>query len=310
MVNDMSRTRKLFDILFLITSLLLLYLFITNYNTIVNKIDRWIDKLSGLEVIIPIEQTKNVRNYNYISLKETDNFEPKNIEEIKAIYYTVLNKGWDEFTFYCRKDYETCLDDVRSVADDSAYVSMLNNYVSPYNSFDKYNTLVLQEKEIYLSIDKTYSQEQIEYLNNHFNKIINDYKIDKNNIKKEDIRKLHQYLIDNITYDVDFDEEKDKISSTAYGAITNKTAICGGYTDAFAIIMDILNIPNFKISSKEHIWNVIYFNNEWLHVDVTWDDDEINKNNNNNFFMINTENLLKKDTKQHNFDKTIYKELK
>ena len=41
--------------------------------------------------------------------------------------------------------------------------------------------------------------------------------------------------------------------------------------------MDILNIPNFKVSSKEHIWNVIYYNNAWYHIDVTWDDDEINK---------------------------------
>lgn len=116
-------------------------------------------------------------------------------------------------------------------------------------------------------------------------------------------------MINNITYDDDYTKTQDENSTTAYGAITTKKSICGGYTDAFAIAMDILNIPNFKVSSKEHIWNAIYYNNTWYHIDVTWDDDEINKNNNTNFFMINTDTLLKKDKKDHDFNIAFYKEL-
>ena len=233
----------------------------------------------------------------------------KNIDDIKAIYYTVLNEGWDEFTFYCRSEYEGCANDVRTVADDSEYVSLINNYVSPFNSYKKYNTLVTGDKEIYLSIDKTYTKEQTEYLTNYFNNLIDSLKIDRKNITKENIKSIHHYLINNITYDDDYTKTQDENSTTAYGAITTKKSICGGYTDAFAIAMDILNIPNFKVSSKEHIWNAIYYNNTWYHIDVTWDDDEINKNNNTNFFMINTDTLLKKDKKDHDFNIAFYKEL-
>ena len=71
-----------------------------------------------------------------------------------------------------------------------------------------------------------------------------------------------------------------------------------------------MNVPNFKVNSEEHEWNVVYFNNKWSHIDVTWDDDEVNKNNNRNFFMITTNDLLKKDKKEHNFDQSLYLELK
>lgn len=305
----MSRTKKLVNILFSIISIFVFYLLITNQELVTNKVNRFIDKVSGYEVVIPKEQTKNKRNYSYKMFKETTDFEPKNIEDIKTIYYTVLNEGWDDFTFYCRSEYEGCADDVRKVADDSEYVSLINNYVSPFNSYKKYNTLVTGDKEVYLSIDKVYTKEQTEYLVNYFNNLINKLGINKNNVSKNSIKKIHDYLISNITYDDDYTKTQNESSTTAYGAITSKKAICGGYTDAFSIAMDILNIPNFKVSSAEHIWNVIYFNNSWYHVDVTWDDDEINKNNTTNFFMISTDTLLKKDKKDHNFNISIYKEL-
>ena len=305
----MSRTKKLVNILFSLITLFVFYLLINNQDIVINKVNRFIDKVNGYEVVIPKEQTKNKRNYHYKAFKETENFEPKNINDIKTIYYTVLNEGWDDFTFYCRSEYKNCADDVRKVADDSEYVSLINNYVSPFNSYKKYNTLVTGNKEVYLSIDKVYTEEQTEYLLNYFNNVISNLKINKNNITKEDIRKIHHYLLNYISYDDDYIKTNNEGSTTAYGAITTNKAICGGYTDAFSIAMDILNIPNFKVSSEEHIWNAIYFNNSWYHVDVTWDDDEVNKNNINNFFMINTDSLLKKDKKDHNFNISLYKEL-
>ncbi|UKI58189.1 MAG: hypothetical protein L6V81_01725 [Clostridium sp.] len=42
-------------------------------------------------------------------------------------------------------------------------------------------------------------------------------------------------------------------------------------------MLDKLHIPNFKVTSSEHVWNVVYYNGKWTHIDATWDDDEINK---------------------------------
>ena len=65
------------------------------------------------------------------------NFRPNSIEDIKDIYYTVLNNGWIDFTFYCPKSYTNCVEDVRKIANNNEYITKLNGYVSPFNSYKK-----------------------------------------------------------------------------------------------------------------------------------------------------------------------------
>ena len=38
------------------------------------------------------------------------------------------------------------------------------------------------------------------------------------------------------------------------------------------IILDKMGVLNIRISNNKHIWNLVYLNNEWLHLDLTWDD--------------------------------------
>ena len=128
---------------------------------------------------------------------------------------------------------------------------------------------------------------------------------------KNDIKKIHDYIIKNTTYDDEYEQSNEITESNkATGALIHKKALCSGYSDAFALFMDKINIPNFEVTSEEHEWNAIYFNNKWYHVDTTWDDDETNKYNTSNFFLINTNELLLKDKKEHNFDKEIFLEFK
>ena len=74
--------------------------------------------------------------------------------------------------------------------------------------------------------------------------------------------------------------------------------------------MDRLNVKNIKLPSENHIWNYVYFKNKWYHIDLTWDDDEVNKNNTSNFFMIDTKKLFELDKEKHNFNKEFFIETK
>ena len=69
----------------------------------------------------------------------------------------------------------------------------------------------------------------------------------------------------------------------------------------------MLNIPNLKISSANHVWNLVYLDNNWLHLDLTWDDIENNRYR-DNYFLITKEKLLSLDTKEHNFDNSFFVE--
>lgn len=302
-------TKKLSYIFFSILAIFLSYLFVRFFDNIVYFFEGMIEKINPYEVVIP-ESNPYRRTYVYKTFNEVTSFEPKNIEDIKDIYYTVLNNGWDNFTFYCKKDYPTCSEDVRKVANDKEFISLINNYVSPYNSFKSYNTTITGDKNINLEIIKQYSDEEIDLVNKKLDEILLDLKINKDKLSITDIKNLHHYLIYYVTYDDKYKEGDVSASNKASGALLNGKSICSGYSDSFALMMDRLNIPNFKISNDEHIWNIVKINNLWSHIDVTWDDDEKYKDNRSNFFLLSTDELLKIDPSEHEFNKTFYKEIK
>ena len=75
-----------------------------------------------------------------------------------------------------------------------------------------------------------------------------------------------------------------------------------------------LGVDNFKISSKTHVWNAVYLNDKWLHLDLTWDDPvTINSDTqtlSHKFYLIDTKSLDAYKISDHEFDKSIYPELK
>lgn len=90
---------------------------------------------------------------------------------------------------------------------------------------------------------------------------------------------VHNYLILNCEYDVDefnIFKEVSEDSSTPYGVLKNKKSICLGYTKTFQLFMNMLEIECITVHSsalsEEHAWNMVKLDDEWYHVDVTWDD--------------------------------------
>ena len=306
----MNRTKTYIAIIILLIFSILFYLFYVRFDVIVGYIAEVIDDYSVKEIIIPTS-TVNNKLYHFDTVKQTKSFIPYSKNDLRDIYYTVLNNGWDKFTFYCPDEYVTCSEDVKALANESDFITTINNYVSPYNSYSKYNTLIIGQNEVLLTVDKLYTNAEILLINEEIERIISELEIDRTDVKQKDIKKIHDYLIKNVTYDEEY-EEGDVVttSNKATGALVDKVALCSGYTDTFALFMDKLGIKNFKISTDNHVWNVIYFNDQWLHVDVTLDDDEVNNKTTYYFFLIDTEDLLDKDKTDHSFNQELYLELK
>ena len=305
----MNRTKTLVCIVLLLIFSIFFYIFCVKFDEIVIIIGNIIDSFTDKEVLVPDYVVHN-KIYKFDTVDQTEEFVPHNVNDIKEIYYTVLNNGWDSFTFYCPDDYKTCIDDVKEVANESNFISIINNYVTPYNSYKKYNTLIIGDDEVSLTIEKLYTSVEIATLKLMIEHLVGDLGIDRNNVTRNDLKKIHDFLINLVTYDEEYVEgDENTISNKANGALLNKIALCSGYTDTYALFMDELNIKNFKVSTENHVWNVVYFDNQWLHIDVTWDDDDKNNKANDYFFLVNTDELLKKDTTDHSFDQTLYLEL-
>jgi hypothetical protein len=268
--------------------------------------------MKAQNVIIP-QEVFNQNNYDFDTVETTTNFEPHDVSDLRKIYYTVLNNGWSSFTFYCSDEYPSCINDVKTIANsqNDEFISTINSYVSPYNSYKKYNTTIINGEQIQLTVEKLYTEEEIERIEKILNEFLIKNKIDSNNVTKSDLKKIHDYIIKNVSYDEEYEKTMEITEANkATGALFDKKALCSGYSDVFALFMDKINIPNFEVTSEEHEWNAIYYNNKWYHIDTTWDDDEVNNFNTTNFFLVTTKELLSKDKKEHNFRTDIFLEFK
>ena len=266
--------------------------------------------ISQKEVVInPSNEYK--REYQYKKFTYEDDYNPYNKDELENIYFNLLNNGWDIFTFYCPKEYENCMYDVKAIGEDEELISKINNYVSPFNSFVYMDTSMNNYGEISLTVHNVYTDEDIININNEIDKILNELNLNELS-DREKISKIYNYVIDNTSYDETYELGVTESDSTnAKGALFNKIAVCSGYSDVMALFLDRFNIPNLKISSENHIWNLVFVDNEWKHLDATWGDaNTTRKNYRDKFFLITTEQLLDLDKEEHNFDTNFYLELK
>ena len=253
------------------------------------------------------------RDYDFDYVKLTDNFNPSSYQDLLNIYYTVLNSGTDSFSFYCPDDYDNCLDEVDTLANDQKTLSTINNFVHPFNSFKHLETSYDDYGKVTLSIDHIYNNSEIKLIKAKVKEI--EKNIWNNSMSKEDkIKEAHNYIINNSKYDQDRSDNnvvKYK-SDTAYGTLLEGYSLCGGYTDAMELFLEDLNIKSYKIASENHVWNAVNLNNLWYHLDLTWDDPITTDGSDileYNFFLITTEELDALEAEQHNYDRTIYKEV-
>ena len=246
-------------------------------------------------------------NYKIKYVEQVNDFYAKNSEQLLNIVYTLLNNGHDNFYFYC--EYEECENDINKFTEDGTFLN-INSFVHPYNSYQKlfFNTNSLGK--VTINVDKVYNENNINEINNKIDKIMQDILKDNMDIK-EKITLFHKYIIDITTYDnAYFEQNLDDIynpSHSAIGPLFNGKALCGGYTDAMAIFLNKLKIPNYRISSETHIWNLVKLDNKCYHLDLTWDE-PVNDFYHNTFLLITIEELEQLDTYHHNFDKNIFSE--
>ena len=87
---------------------------------------------------------------------------------------------------------------------------------------------------------------------------------------------IHNYIINNCKYASDYTSNSDPSYYTAYGALVNGKAVCDGYASAAKILFDFCGIENIKVSGTSkgvgHAWNLIKLDNDYYHIDTTWDD--------------------------------------
>lgn len=170
-------------------------------------------------------------------------------------------------------------------------------------TYDNPDVFYIEFSKLYLNIEtttrgnkKTYkvfinSGNQANYLTNEFSseeridaglseieKIKSYFIENKKSDTYQNIKFVHDYLVENIEYDQTLSQSN---IYNIYGALINNKCVCEGYADAFKYLMDAIEIPCVVVSGKatnsegnteNHAWNYVQLNGRWYAIDCTWDD--------------------------------------
>lgn len=255
------------------------------------------------------------RDYNFKFVQNIKDKVPVNYQDLLNVYYTVINSGKDSYTFYCPKnEYDNCLNDVESIANDQTLLSNINNYVHPYNQFSHIETEFDNLGKVNIIIQRPYTKDDIKKINKKVDEIYNELYND--NLSYEDnIKILHDYIVNNTKYDSDRSDNNiiNYRSDIAYGPLFEGYAICGGYTDLMQLFLEKMGLKSFRVSSYMHIWNAVKINDKWYHIDLTWDDPVMSDGSTNllhDYMLIDTNRLLELEKSQHKFDQDVFIEVK
>ena len=259
-----------------------------------------------LEELNRLQSEQNTNNQNTqnqeMQIVEVDNFYYNQLDEYGKIIYDKLYKNLDKLkTGTYTADFDTTFDDLLHQENGS---DILNN------SFQlAINALTFDNPELfYIDITKINLVTQIttrafsttyrisiggngkSYLSDDFDGLskVNSEIANIENIKKEilaktgndkieNIKIVHDYLVDTIEYDV----EAGKNVYNIYGALVDKKAVCEGYARTYKFLLDELGIPcviacgtgtNRSGETESHAWNYVQIDDTWYAIDVTWDD--------------------------------------
>lgn len=292
---------------------------------------KWTDALAGYvlkdkEILIPPDSSYT-KSEQFLFVKDVDSFVPYSKGDLKNIFYTIVNHGWQEFTFYCPNEYKSCLNDLKEMSKNQDLLTHINNFVHPYNGFSSVETTINENGEIKFVIHYFYKKGIINEINQRVDQIYKGI-INEQMSPYDKILTIHDYIINHAKYDVERNNDgKSKYNSyLAYGPLIEGYATCNGYTDAMALFLNKMGIPNYKVAKtpeensdeEGHVWNALYLNNTWYHLDLTWDD-PVSKDGKDylqhKYFLITTSQLKEADAgevqvTEHDFKDNIYIELK
>ena len=304
-----SFVRSIFfvSILFILTGL-----FLTYEKDIIHVFNEKILK-NHENYVVTYNDYYRPHNYNFI--QNTKNLLVSSKKDIMNIVYTAINSGSDTFEFYCKHGYDSCLDDLTSIASDRDLLSDINNFTHPYNSFKQIETKIESFGKVTLIFYKNYTEEEMDKINAEVDRLYNELVSDSNTVKYN-ILQVHNYIISNSRYDSDkISNLSSYASDKAIGPLFEGHAICSGYTDAMQLFLEKMGLNNYRVASEKHTWNGVEIDGVWYHLDLTWDDpvtvgipdlDLLE----HEFFLISTRDLKNFNTGEHEFDENIYKELK
>lgn len=81
-----------------------------------------------------------------------------------------------------------------------------------------------------------------------------------------------------IAANVRYADQTESLSAVPYDVFTNKVAVCGGYSNLYKEMLNLIDIPAVVLVGNTiqgpHAWNAVYADDRWFYADTTWGNSE------------------------------------
>lgn len=263
------------------------------------------EKIKNTEVIESIANTLENTNKNVYSNKSPINkYFYNQLDEYSKIIYNEIQTNKEKMkTGKYEINLGTKFSSLLSKSDGEELLGKYYQSAIESYTYDNPDVFYIDFGKLYLNIETTTKGKNKTYKvfinsGNEFNYLTKEFsskqRIDEalNQIEKikyyfiqnkktntyENIKLVHDYIVESIEYDQTTSQSN---IYDIYGALINKKSVCEGYAKAFKYLMDNLDIPctvvtgkatNSEGNTENHAWNYVQINGIWYGVDCTWDD--------------------------------------
>lgn len=219
--------------------------------------------------VISADEEKQLWSYKYLS------YEEKGVYRIMLTMVRNLTEGFVNLGKLGKNSNVIIAKAFRALSNDypEYYWMPSSYYINVKNSTSSISFKKNSEEDSY-----GYTIEEIHSNNEEFNdailRITEKTKNARTPFEKEVI--IHDELCNRIVYDSEFESSQESDIYSAFGALVYGHAVCEGYARAFKLLCKYIGIECILVTGDSkgvgHMWNMVKLDDNWYHVDVTWDD--------------------------------------
>lgn len=190
-------------------------------------------------------------------------------EEERTVYDEVLNA-------FLNHDEKVTIDNISDDDLEDVFYAVLADYGGIFwvNGYS-YRRYEKEDANIILFPTYVYSKSEADDFQKKIDAVVNEFlagiPADATDFEKSKL--VYEYLINNVSYDLNSADNQNIISVFLNGA-----SVCQGIANAANYLFTKLNIPSVIIrgtaNAQSHAWNMIMLDGEWYFFDATWGNSE------------------------------------